>query len=552
MSRYEWAHVRALKLIVAATVVVMAFFMFGLDTAHAQDDEVLEEVDTDYIQDETLDAVQEETLELVKYTDAHYWFESDLGTVSVMVDDLRQTPHTAYNNSVYSGRFLESSDYTASYDYDLKWASGLPVHIYKFERQPLLHAPELDRHFLYLEIELEPQILLNIHIKSSEPIDESMILSALSEQAISEYLTDVQSMTADLAARMNGDSGNTEALAYSVRKADVFERSPRVMLHEGTADLYQNMFIDSKEVAWGIFDPSTHYELTEVEAIEDETGIEFDILLEYYDLGYLPRVEKMQEITDSGRTLELTYQTSLYGTFNADMLYEVLNGEHDDMIGALIQRIKALDEPVLFRPNNEMNGDWCSYNAMYTHKDAEVFRVFWQWLYERFEAAGCDNVIWVWNPNWGDFPAAQWNHYLMYFPGPEYVDVVGLTGYNTGTYYDAETWRSFLDIYLPMIWEYRRHFIDFPFMITEFGSSNTGGDKAAWIHAALTQIEKLGIRAAVWWNYVDYDTRAGTVSRGYRFDDDPDVLDIFRQRFQRNMDDPSLDDESRDSESKEE
>ena len=59
----------------------------------------------------------------------------------------------------------------------------------------------------------------------------------------------------------------------------------------------------------------------------------------------------------------------------------------------LIQRIKESDEPVLFRPNNEMNGDWCSYNAMYTHKDTEVFRAFWIWLYEKFESEGAENVL---------------------------------------------------------------------------------------------------------------------------------------------------------------
>ncbi len=242
----------------------------------------------------------------------------------------------------------------------------------------------------------------------------------------------------------------------------------------------------------------------------------------------------MKEITDSGRVLELTYQISHYGTFNADALYEVLNGQHDIVIDDLIARVKELDEPVLFRPNNEMNGgDWCSYNAMYTHKDTEVYNEFWRWLYNRFEEAGADNTIWVWNPNWGgDFPNAQWNHYLSYFPGAEYVDIVGLTGYNTGTYYSDETWRSFTEIYNPMVTEYNKHFEGFPYMITEFGSSSTGGNKGAWIHTALNEIEALGIKAAVWWNHVDYDTQMGVVSREYRFDEDPDSMHIFRMNFQ--------------------
>ncbi len=41
------------------------------------------------------------------------------------------------------------------------------------------------------------------------------------------------------------------------------------------------------------------------------------------------------------------------------------------------------------------------------------------------------------------------------------------------------------------------------------------------------KIEALGIKAAVWWNHVDYDTQMGVVSREYRFDEDPDIMHIL-------------------------
>ena len=33
--------------------------------------------------------------------------------------------------------------------------------------------------------------------------------------------------------------------------------------------------------------------------------------------------------------------------------------------------------------------------------------------------------------------------FMDYYPGDEYVDIYGITGYNTGTYYEGESWRSF-------------------------------------------------------------------------------------------------------------
>lgn len=438
-------------------------------------------------------------------TENHYQLITETERVDFMLDDLRDTPHMAYNNSVYSGRFIENSGYTNSYIYKKTEMFGHPVHIYAFERKPLKHAPDLKTHFVYIEMEIEKQVLLNLHIASSEPINSQVWLSKL--QVLEEDFT-----------------ANPFVLQPYVSQTPNFT-------HGATQTYYESTFVNNEEVAWGIFEPSTHYELDFVEGIEEETGIGFDIILEYYDLGYMPRLDKMAMINESDRVLELTFQTSKYGKFNADAFYDVLDGKYDATIDELIRLIKESDAPVLFRPNNEMNGDWCSYNAMYTHKDTEAFRAFWQWLHNRFEDTEANNVIWVWNPNWGDFPQAQWNHYMNYFPGEAYVDVVGLTGYNTGTYYEAESWRSFSDIYLPMLWEYNRNFVSFPYMITEFGSSATGGNKGQWIQTAFDQISQLNIKAAVWWNHVDYDTQNGVVSRGYKFDNDSNVMEIFKENF---------------------
>lgn len=63
--------------------------------------------------------------------------------------------------------------------------------------------------------------------------------------------------------------------------------------------------------------------------------------------------------------------------------------------------------------------------------------------------------IWVWNPNEKSFPNFCWNYADNYYPGDEYVDIVGLTGYNTGDYYDGEIWRRFDEIYDPSTHKWR-------------------------------------------------------------------------------------------------
>ena len=116
----------------------------------------------------------------------------------------------------------------------------------------------------------------------------------------------------------------------------------------------------------------------------------------------------------------------------------------------------------------------------------------------------------------------------MYYPGDEYVDVIGLTAYNTGTYYPGETWTEFDELYDGLYAEYMRLY-DKPMMITEFASSSVGGNKANWIKNMFNHIGKYkNIKVAIWWDGADWDEH-GNVARPYYIDETRDLLDIFRE-----------------------
>lgn len=60
--------------------------------------------------------------------------------------------------------------------------------------------------------------------------------------------------------------------------------------------------------------------------------------------------------------------------------------------------------------------------------DAAACRQLWQVMYKRFAEAGINNLIWVFTP------AAAWNEPYSkgfdWYPGDEYVDIVGMDVYN--------------------------------------------------------------------------------------------------------------------------
>lgn len=82
--------------------------------------------------------------------------------------------------------------------------------------------------------------------------------------------------------------------------------------------------------------------------------------------------------------------------------------------------------PVLFRPFHEMNGGWFWWGDP---ADGHRLIAIWRFAHEYLQARkGIRNVLWVWSPNIERNPSAD--RYMQYWPGADYVDVVGLDGYD--------------------------------------------------------------------------------------------------------------------------
>lgn len=158
------------------------------------------------------------------------------------------------------------------------------------------------------------------------------------------------------------------------------------------------------------------------------------------------------------------------------------------------------------------------------------FKEAWARIFSIFREEGVNNCIWVYNPHDRSAPPAKWNDALAYYPGNEFVHMLGVTGYNNGTYYSwqAEMWRSFREIYDAVEEKYSPFFSEFPWMITEFASSSIGGDKAKWISdmfAALPDYPQ--IKAAVRFSSADYDGE--TPARPYWLDETDATTDAFKK-----------------------
>ncbi|HNX28824.1 MAG TPA: glycosyl hydrolase [Syntrophomonadaceae bacterium] len=420
---------------------------------------------------------------------------------------------SAYSYINYANRFKQNTKYHQVLEDRYFPLNGFNAHILKWYREKLPAIPDDKNHYLCAEIIKNPREVYTIFFKSSEPINDYMkVLNSFTLREISQ----------------------------PARVKFKFAPLPRDW-NEETMQFYQDYFVDNQQLNWGLFEHTAPEDNTVLNKIEDSLNYHFPLLLKYQMLDNPFPLQALQTAYDNNRYVELTLQTfwlRLSDSRNEEMVYEILEGKYDLFFLNYAQKLKTFGHPVLFRLNNEMNGDWCKYSAYYTCKDPEIFKAMWRHIYNIFAAEGVDNVLWVWNPNDISFPDFKINHALAYYPGDQYVDIVGLTGYNTGNYYTGEKWREFEAIYEPLYQTYSSYF-SHPFIITEFASNSVGGDKAAWVKNMFTEINQYPqIKAAIWWNGTDWDDDMHP-ARIYRLDENKTVLDTFRMGLSKQSERPA-------------
>ena len=304
---------------------------------------------------------------------------------------------------------------------------------------------------------------------------------------------------------------------------------------EETRSVYDDI-VNGDVLRWGIYTADVYKTGIEekIPELEEALNYKFQVVLSYvHSVGEFP-AEFMEKNWEQGRIVELTYQ--LTENNNEDMfgyspLLDLYRGVNEEMVREFARAAKEFGHPFLFRVCNEMNSDWTSYGGVVNMADPDLFVTVYQRMYEIFQEEGVDNCIWIYNPNDRNAPPSRWNDALNYYPGNEYVQMIGVTGYNNGTYYRkwAESWREFDEIYDAIQAEYGEVFGAFPWIITEFSSSSVGGDKVAWIENMFAHIGNYpNIKIAVWFSAADYDVD-GTVARPYWLDETKGTLEAFRE-----------------------
>lgn len=397
---------------------------------------------------------------------------------------------------------------------------GYEYSSFRYEREKLSSIDEDFNNYLICDFKIDENRALTLIVKSTEEVKN-----------IEDYVKSIESSKDNTESIFSEDDDKSEknkVLKEDYKKEDDQKESRR--FNEETQRYYEDVFLNGKDVFWGVFEPSAPMNMYNLNEMEEKLGYEFPVIVKYQGFSEGFPTKALENAFDEDKVVELTLQTREYGQFGEDAIIDILDGKYDDYFKKFGKEAARFEHPVLFRLNNEMNGDWCNYSTYYYFRDSKLFRDAWIHIHEMVTSQGADNIVWVWNPNEKSFPDFSWNNYMSYYPGDEYVDVVGLTGYNTGNYYPGETWRSFKEIYDEIYHDYEETF-DKPLMVTEFGSNSVGGDKEKWIEDMFEDIDEYpNIKGFIWWNGTDWDQN-GMAARKYRLDEDEKYMNEFKKQL---------------------
>lgn len=97
-----------------------------------------------------------------------------------------------------------------------------------------------------------------------------------------------------------------------------------------------------------------------------------------------------------------------------------------DIISGYLNVLKSKDIPVIWRPLHEAAGGWFWWGA----KGSTPFKMLWKLMFDRMtNYHHLNNLIWVWTSEGND---PDW------YPGDEYVDIVGRDLYPTTNVHDSQ------------------------------------------------------------------------------------------------------------------
>jgi mannan endo-1,4-beta-mannosidase len=275
-----------------------------------------------------------------------------------------------------------------------------------------------------------------------------------------------------------------------------------------------------------------------------------------FDEGF--RANAVTKSWEKGKLPMLTWESRPIGSPNSQVNepdYELpdmigdpaagVAGKYDDYLHQYAKDIVATGLPLGIRFNHEMNGVWYPWSETAGQGDSingnnkGDYVKMWQHVHDIFEQEGAnDLVVWTWAPNIiNNLPAANKSVDFLkaMYPGDEYVDWMGVSGYLRPAYKPDNNFT--FDYTFGATLDQLREISDKPIILAEIGASEVGGKKPQWITSvfdALAQPENADIIGLSWFNLsVTSYVEGELMTNDWRLESRPESLAAFKAGIAR-------------------
>jgi hypothetical protein len=304
----------------------------------------------------------------------------------------------------------------------------------------------------------------------------------------------------------------------------------------------------AQRAAFGLYAAGTPYYPEKYWALERKVGVQAGVVSGFVDFHYVFGEARDLELSRGGkRALLYSWEPHCVtheGGPACISFRSVSAGEQDTYFARVAESMRGYPGEIYVRPWAEMNAAWSAWQPGSGRPRAgslEEFKAAWRHVVQFFRVRGVKNLHFVFSPDASEdvdtVPVAA------LYPGADYVDVLGIDGYNWGEGgpQGKSRWREFHEVFSDMYQRLTALHPSAPVWICEFGSKEPERDdgtaespapvdrahtKAEWLERALSSRAFPRVEALVFYSAVP---QGGRYARDFRVESSRASLRVTRK-----------------------
>ncbi|RAP32907.1 hypothetical protein DID75_03670 [Candidatus Marinamargulisbacteria bacterium SCGC AG-410-N11] len=167
----------------------------------------------------------------------------------------------------------------------------------------------------------------------------------------------------------------------------------------------------------------------------------------------------------------------------------IASGDYDDYIKEWIIKAKQFEYPLMIALAPNMNKQGFNWSATQSDRMVDTYILLMQHVIDLFRKEGALNVIWVWSLSQPINKEINWSLINRLYPGDDYIDWIGIEGFNLGTSQSWSNWKSPETLFSKSVEEISSLFPTKPIIVSGTATTSLGGDDKDWYRSLLVALQ---------------------------------------------------------------